>query len=190
VELVAGADIAYDRSSDVYYAGVVVLRVSDGVVIERRSAVRRNPFPYIPGLLSFREAPALLEAFAQVEAEPDAVMFDAQGYAHPRRFGLACHLGLWLECPCIGCAKSWLLGTYKEPGQKEGSLAPLIDQGEVIGNVVRTRDDVKPVYVSVGHKIDLPSAVRVALETCRGFRIPEPTRQADLFVNQLRRAAV
>jgi deoxyribonuclease V len=187
-ELVAGADIAYERFSDIYYAGVVVVRVADGEVIERRHAVCRNPFPYIPGLLSFREAPALLEAFAQIESDPDAIMFDGQGYAHPRRFGLTCHVGLFLEKPCLGCAKSLLIGKFKEPGQRAGSLSPLIDGDEVIGNVVRTRDRVKPVYVSVGHRIDLPSAVRVALQTTRGFRIPEPTRQAHLYVNRLRAA--
>jgi deoxyribonuclease V len=187
-ELVAGADISYERFSDVFYAGVVVVRVADGEVIERRSAVKRNPFPYIPGLLSFREAPALLEAFAQIESEPDAIMFDGQGYAHPRRFGLTCHVGLFLEKPCLGCAKSLLTGTFKEPRPRAGSLSPLIDKGEVIGNVVRTKNKVKPVYVSVGHRIDLPSAVRVALQTTRGYRIPEPTRQAHLYVNRLRAA--
>lgn len=187
-DLVAGADISYERSSDVYYAGVVVVRVADGEVIERRSAVKRNPFPYVPGLLSFREAPALLEAFAQIESDPDAIMFDGQGYAHPRRFGVACHVGLLLEKPCFGCAKSLLTGTFKEPKLRAGSLSPLVDNGEVIGSVVRTRDNVKAVYISVGHRIDLPSAIRVALETTRGFRIPEPTRQAHLYVNRLRAA--
>jgi deoxyribonuclease V len=185
-ELVAGADIAYERDSDVYYAGVVVVRVADGEVVESRSAVRKSPFPYIPGLLSFREAPALLEAFAGIESEPDAVMFDGQGFAHPRRMGLACHVGLWLDRPCLGCAKSLLLGKFREPVKRAGSLSPLTDGGEVIGKVVRTRDGVRPVYVSAGHRIDLASAVRVTLQTCRGFRIPEPTRQAHLFVNRLR----
>jgi deoxyribonuclease V len=125
---------------------------------------------------------------AQIESDPDAIMFDGQGYAHPRRFGLTCHVGLFLEKPCLGCAKSLLIGKFKEPGQRAGSLSPLTDRDEVIGSVLRTRDKVKPVYVSVGHRIDLPSAVRVTLQTTRGFRIPEPTRQADQYVNRLRAA--
>jgi deoxyribonuclease V len=188
-ELVAGADISYERFSNVFYAGVVVVRVDDGSVVEKRSAVRKHPFPYIPGLLSFRESPALLDAFAQVQAEPDAVMLDGQGYAHPRRFGLACHIGLCLDRPCIGCAKSVLVGTYREPRARAGSLSPLMDRDEIVGQAVRTKTGVKPVYVTVGHRIDLASAVRVVLQTCRGYRIPEPTRQAHLFVNQLRAAA-
>jgi deoxyribonuclease V len=124
-----------------------------------------------------------------VESEPDAIMFDGQGYAHPRRFGLTCHVGLFLERPCLGCAKSVLVGTYKEPGVRAGALSPLVHKGEVIGSVVRTRQRVKPVDVSVGHRIDLPSAVRVVLQTTRGYRIPEPTRQAHLYVNSLRAAA-
>jgi deoxyribonuclease V len=188
-ELVAGADISYERFSDVFYAGVVVVRVSDGAVIEKRAVVRKSAFPYVPGLLSFREAPAVLEAFADVEAAPDAVMLDGHGYAHPRRFGLACHVGLWLGIPCIGCAKSLLIGTYRQPARRAGSLSPLKDKDEVIGSVVRTKDGVKPVFITVGHKIDLASAVRVALQTTRGYRIPEPTRQAHLYVNQLRAGA-
>lgn len=188
-ELVAGCDISYERFSDVFYAGVVVVRVSDGEVIEYRSAVRRNPFPYIPGLLSFRESPALLDALAQVESEPDAIMFDGHGYAHPRRFGFTCHIGLFVDRPCIGCGKSVLVGTFKEPGLRAGSISPMKDKGEVIGSAVRTKNKVKPVYISVGHKIDLPSAVRVALQTTRGYRVPEPTRQAHLYVNRLRAAA-
>jgi deoxyribonuclease V len=185
--LVAGADVAYDDAANRYYAGVVVVRLPELDVIERVSAIGGSPFPYVPGLLSFREAPVLLEAFAKLQVEPDAVMFDGQGYAHPRRFGLACHLGLWLERPCLGCAKSRFIGTHREPGPRRGDLAALIDRQEVIGNVVRTRDGIKPVYVSVGHRIDLPGAVRVVLETCAGYRVPEPTRQAHLHVTALRR---
>ena len=169
------------------YAAVVVLRTSDWTIIETQGAVRASPFPYIPGLLSFREAPALLEAFAKLRTVPDAVVLDGQGLAHPRRLGLACHVGLWLDLPCVGCAKSLLTGKYKEPGKRAGSLAPLVDRGEVVGNVVRTKDNVKPLFVSAGHKIDLPSAVRLVLEGCRGYRLPEPTRQAHLHVNALRR---
>lgn len=187
VELVAGADVSYGRFSNIFYAGVVVVRLEDGALVERQSAVRQTAFPYVPGLLSFREAPALLEAFAKLRAEPDAVMFDGQGWAHPRRFGLACHVGLWLDRPTLGCAKSVLIGSYREPRPKAGAHAPLKDDKEVIGKVVRTKDGVKPVFVSVGHRLDLASAVRVVLASCKGYRLPEPTRQAHLYVNALRR---
>jgi deoxyribonuclease V len=188
-KLVAGADASYSRFSDVLYAAVVVVRVDDGTVVEKQQAVQRVTFPYVPGLLAFREAPALLEAFAKIESEPDAVMLDGHGFAHPRRLGLACLVGLWLDRPCLGCAKSRLIGTYKEPGVKAGSLAPLRHGEEVIGSIVRTKPRVKPVFVSVGHKIDLPSAVRVVLRNVHGYRIPEATRQAHLHVNAIRRAA-
>jgi deoxyribonuclease V len=186
-ELIAGADVSYDRFSNIVYAGVVVLRTEDMAVVERQGAVVEAKFPYVPGLLSFRETPALLEAFAKVHAEPDAIVLDGHGYSHPRRCGFASHIGLWLDRPCIGCAKTRLTGTYKMPGRKAGSVAPLRDRDEVIGTVVRTKDGVKPVFVSVGHKIDLRSAVEAVLATCRGYRLPEPTRQAHLHVNVLRR---
>jgi deoxyribonuclease V len=186
-DLVAGADVSYNRHSNRFYAGVVVLRTADGSIVEKQEAVRDSPFPYVPGLLSFREAPVLLDAFARVQAEPDVVVLDGQGIAHPRRLGLACHLGLWLDRPCLGCAKSRLLGSYKEPGPRAGAVAPLVDGGEVVGYVVRTKDRVQPVFVSAGHRIDLASAVRVVLGTCRGYRLPEPTRQAHLHVNDVRR---
>ncbi|MCI0376860.1 MAG: deoxyribonuclease V [Gemmataceae bacterium] len=188
-ELIAGADVSYNRFSPMFYAAVVVLRTSDCSVVETQYALGKSPFPYIPGLLSFREAPLVLEAFAKLNHQADALMIDGQGYAHPRRFGIACHLGLWLNLPTIGCAKSRLLGTFKTPKSKPGALAPLRDSKEVIGSVVRTKFNVQPLYVSVGHRIDLPSAVRIVLESCRGYRVPEPTRQAHLRVNELRRSA-
>lgn len=186
-DLIAGADVSYNRYSRTVYAGVVVMRRSDWTVVEQQGAVVETAFPYIPGFLSFREAPPLLEAFARLNAEPDVVLFDGQGLAHPRRFGLACHVGLWLDRPCLGCAKSRLIGTHRDPRAKRGSLASLKDKGEVIGSVVRTRDGIKPLYVSVGHKIDLPSAVKVVLEASRSYRLPEPARLAHQFVNDLRR---
>lgn len=188
-DLVAGADVSYERFSNVFYAGVVVLRMSDLSVVEKQGVVHETSFPYIPGLLSFREAPVLLQAFAKVKSEPGVVLFDGQGIAHPRRLGLASHVGLWLERPCLGCAKSLLVGRFREPGRKAGSLSPLVDQEEVVGSVVRTKTGVKPVFVSAGQRIDLASAVRIVLETCRGYRLPEPTRQAHLHVNALRRGA-
>jgi deoxyribonuclease V len=188
--LIAGSDVSYDRGSDRFYAGVVVLRTEDCTVVERRGAVLRSTFPYIPGLLSFREAPALLEAFARVESSPDAVVLDGQGIAHQRRLGLASHVGLWLEVPCLGCAKSKLIGRFDEPARAAGSRSPLLRGKEVVGSVVRTRTGVSPVFVSPGHRIDLESAVRWVLACCRSHRIPEPTRLAHEYVNELRRGEV
>lgn len=186
-DLVAGADISYNLYSPTLYAGVVVLRTSDWTIVETQGAIAEATFEYRTGLLTFREAPALLEAFARVQSEPDAVMIDGAGIAHPRRIGLAAHIGLWLERPTIGCAKSHLSGKYEEPGREAGSVTPLMDKGEVIGSVVRTKTGVKPLFVSVGNQIDLASAVRLVLAASRGYRLPEPTRQAHLFVNELRR---
>jgi deoxyribonuclease V len=188
-EIVAAADVSHSRFSNDCYAGVVVVRVADGEIIEKQAAFGAVTFPYVPGLLSFRETPIVLEAFAKIKAEPDVVLLDAHGFAHPRRFGLACHVGLWLDRPCVGCAKSVLTGMNREPARRAGSQTALKDGSEVIGRVVRTRTAVKPIYVSVGHKIDLPSAVRVVLATCRGHRLPEPARAAHVHVNALRRAA-
>ncbi|HEY1859128.1 MAG TPA: deoxyribonuclease V [Gemmataceae bacterium] len=190
VELVAGADISYNRFSPTIYAGVVVVRLKDGEVIERSGVVTKTAFPYVPGLLSFREAPAALEAFAGLKHKPEAVLLDGQGYAHPRRVGLASHIGLWLGRPCVGCAKSRLIGEFKPPKLAAGSWSDLIDKDEVIGRVVRTKTGVNPLFVSVGHKIDLDSAVRLTLAACRGYRLPEPTRQAHIFVNELRGAQI
>jgi deoxyribonuclease V len=186
-ELIAGADVSYNRFSDVMYAGVVVWRVADGQVIERQSAVTETHFPYVPGLLSFREAPALLAAFAKVESEPDVVMLDGQGIAHPRRMGIASHIGLWLDRPSVGCAKSKLYGRYEEPAPEAGSTSPLTAHRQLIGEVVRTKNGVSPVYVSPGHRIDMASSVRAVLVAVRGYRLPEPTRQAHNYVNDVRR---
>src|SRR5207302_8595852 len=133
------------------------------------------------------ESPAVLEALAKVQSRPDVVMIDGQGYAHPRRCGFASHVGLWLDVPTIGCAKTRLIGKYREPLPEAGCHEQLTDKGEVIGSVVRTKINTRPLFISVGHRIDLASAVRLVLETCRGYRVPEPTRQAHLYVNALRR---
>jgi deoxyribonuclease V len=186
-DLIAGADVSYNKYSTRVFAAVVVLRTADWSIVETQGVVGESRFPYVPGLLSFREAPVLLQALAQVQSEPDVIMLDGQGLAHPRRFGLACHIGLSLEKPCLGCAKSLYVGRFKDLGAKAGSTADLVDRGEVVGQALRTKDNVNPVYVSAGHKIDLASAVRWALAASRGYRIPEPTRQAHIHVNDLRR---
>ena len=176
VRTVAGVDIGF--KNDVARAAVVVLdlpglELVDGAIVE--SPVR---FPYIPGLLSFRETPPLLKAFNQLKAEPDLIIADGQGIAHPRRLGIACHLGLILDKPSIGCAKSRLWGKHREPGREKGSYEYLCDKGEVIGAAVRTRSNTSVVYVSIGHRISLDSAIELTLRCCRTFRLPETTRCA------------
>ena len=191
-DLVAGCDIAYHLTDPILYAAVAVVRVSDRCVVEARTVTREVNFPYIPGLLSFREIPALLAAFTELRSTPDAVMLDGQGIAHPRRFGLACHLGLWLNLPCLGCAKSWLVGDHDEPGPAAGDSTPLTVGGEaagaagVVGAVVRSAAGAKPVYVSPGHRLDIESAVAVVRATLSGYRHPTPTREAHMAANRLR----
>lgn len=192
VRFVAGADNGYARrgAQTTAYAAVLIFSFPDLELVETRTAACPVEFPYVPGLLSFREAPALLAAFRQVEQEPDVILFDAHGYAHPRRFGAASHLGLILDRPSIGCAKSRLIGRYEEPGPERGDRAPLVDRGEVVGAVVRTRTGRGPLFVSQGHKVGLETAVEIALACCRDNRfMPEPTRQADRRVEELTRAA-
>jgi deoxyribonuclease V len=177
---VAGVDISVNRWAKTGTAAVVVLRYPKMEIIETRLITERVEFPYVPGLLSFREAPLILAACEKLTVTPDVVMVDGQGIAHPRRLGLASHLGLCLSLPTIGCAKSRLIGKHEEPGSAGGSYAELRDGGEVIGAVVRTRAGVKPLYVSIGHLIDLPAAVKWVLACCRGYRLPEPTRLAHM----------
>lgn len=186
-ELVAGADCSYNRFSPWFYAAVVVLKASDGTIVDKAEAVGKSPFPYVPGLLTFREAPTILEAFSKLTHRPDVVLVDGQGRAHPRRIGVASHLGLWLGIPTIGCAKSKLIGEFEEPRKKAGSSSPLMIDDEQVGVVLRTKNSVKPLYISPGHGIDLESCIRIVLSQCRGYRQPEPTRLAHQAVNDLRR---
>lgn len=186
IETIAGADIALDPETNTGYAGVVVYDVHGLQEIERASAAALIEFPYIPGLLAFREGPVLLKAFEKLKTRPDLVMFDGQGLAHPRRLGIASHMGLWLDCPTIGVAKKVLVGKYREPDWTAGSQTPLTDKNETIGMCVRSRTRVKPIFVSIGHKIDLPTAVKFTLSCLDGTRIPKPTREADHFVEQIK----
>jgi deoxyribonuclease V len=188
-ELVAGVDVSYRRHGALFFAAVVVLHLPDLEPVAEVSAAGRVSFPYIPGLLSFRELPVLLEAFRHLPFSPDLVMVDGQGIAHPRRLGLASHLGLWLDLPTIGCAKSRLCGDHLPAGDRRGQQTPLWDRGERIGAVVTTRDRVKPLFVSPGHKIDAERAVALVLACGGRYRLPEPTRQAHLFSNRQRQAA-
>jgi len=188
IRLVAGADVAFDPATDVAFAGVIVYSFPGLEEVERRMARRQLRFPYVPGLLSFRECPVLLAAFARLRHEPDLILIDGQGRAHPRRFGIACHIGVLFDKPTIGCAKSRLVGEHEEPGWAAGSTAPLRLEDERIGEVLRTRDGVRPIYVSTGHRVGLDSAVRLVRQCSEGYRIPKPTRQADRYVRDLRRA--
>ena len=184
--LVAGADVSYSKSVDRVYAGVVLLSFPDMETLETIVLADKSPFPYIPGLLTFREGPVLIRAFARLQRRPDLVIFDGQGYAHPRRMGLAGHMGILLGVPSIGCAKSRLIGEHAEPGPDVGDWSRLTDRGETIGRVVRTKVGVKPVYVSVGHLLGLAAATRLTLACLRGFRLPEPTRRAHHLVSVFR----
>lgn len=184
IRTIAGADIAVDDERG--FAGVIVYRYPELVEIERVSAVLPLRFPYVPGLLAFREGPILLRAFRRLKKKPDLVLLDGQGIAHPRRLGIASHIGLWLQMPTIGCAKSLLCGDYQEPGPQRGSHSPLMYKGETVGAVLRTRDRVKPIFVSPGHRVSIETAIRIALNCVSRFRIPKPTREADLFVASLK----
>jgi deoxyribonuclease V len=188
IRYVAGADMAFDPETEVAFAGVIVYRFPGLEEVERRMARRKLRFPYVPGLLSFRECPVLLAAFARLRTEPDLILIDGHGRAHPRRFGIACHIGILFDKPTIGCAKSRLVGEHQEPDERAGATAPLMLEGERIGVVLRTRDDVRPIYVTTGHRVSLDSAVGLVKQCLDGFRIPKPTREADHYVRDLRRA--
>lgn len=187
IKTIAGADISFNKFEPTVYAGIVVLSFPELEVIEEAGVVSETRFPYVPGLLSFRETPSVLEAWSQLKTEPDALMLDGQGLAHPRRVGIACHIGLMIERPTLGCAKSVLVGKYEEPERERGAWSQMVDKGEVVGAAVRTKRNVQPVFVSPGHLIDLEGAIDLALRTDGGYRQPEPTRRAHLLVNALRR---
>ncbi len=180
--LVAGVDISRQGAGGMARGAVVVLRYPELTIVESRVVEGRLGLPYIPGLLSFRESPLILTACERLEAIPDLILVDGQGIAHPRRMGLASHLGLLLDTPTIGCAKSLLCGRHGDVGEEPGSYVELVDRGEVIGAALRTKSGLKPIYVSIGHKVDLPMALKWVMACCRGYRIPEPTRLAHLAV--------
>jgi deoxyribonuclease V len=175
---IAGADISVNRWQKTGTGAVVVLSYPGLKIVEVKVVTDHIEFPYIPGLLSFREAPLILAACEELTMTPDLLLVDGQGIAHPRRMGLASHLGLCLDIPTIGCAKSRLCGTHEEPAHEAGNYTKLIDSNEVIGAVLRTRTGVKPVYVSIGHRIDLLTSLHWLMVCCRGYRLPEPTRLA------------
>jgi deoxyribonuclease V len=176
INLVAGVDVSV--KDDVSHAAIVVMQFPSLQIIETVTASQPTPFPYITGLLSFREAPVLLTAFDNLQNKPDVYLFDGMGRIHPRRLGIASHMGLWLNAPTIGCGKTHLLGDYSPPDRETGSYTPLIHRGEVLGVVLRTRQDVKPVYISPGHLCNLDSAIQITLACTTKYRLPEPIRAA------------
>jgi len=199
---VAGLDCALGIDNQSIIAAVVVLKLPSTVrglweplgqaefeLIETATACQKITFPYIPGLLSFRESPVCIAAVEKLKAEPDAFVIDGQGIAHPRRFGIASHLGLFFDKPTIGCAKSRLTGSFEEPGSEKGAYSPLKDNQEVIGAAVRTRTNVEPIFVSVGNKCLLKDAIDVTLAWTTKYRVPEPTRLAHQVVSKLKREA-
>lgn len=179
IRRVAGVDMAINEESGMARAAVVLLSYPQLEILEKHVYEEPVRMAYIPGLLSFRELPSLLGAFEQLTERPDVVMADGQGIAHPRRLGIASHLGLWIDLPTIGCAKSLFIGTYEPVGEAVGDWSPLLDRGETIGAVLRTRARVKPMFISQGHKISLESSIKLVLACGKGHRLPETTHQAD-----------
>jgi deoxyribonuclease V len=178
VRTVAGTDVGFERGGGIARAAVAVLSFPQLELVDYAVARRQARFPYVPGLLSFREVPALLAALDQLRVRPDLLLCDGQGLAHPRRFGIACHLGLICRIPSIGVAKSRLIGNHGEPPQRRGAWVPLRDRGETIGAVLRSRTGTRPIYVSIGHRVSLPVAVRYVMACTTRFRLPETTRWA------------
>lgn len=184
---IAGVDVSFSRREDLLHAAVVVLDADTLEAIEISTATQKAIFPYIPGLLTFREGPVVLEALDGLASEPDVLMFDGQGIAHPRGLGLASHMGVLLDRPSIGCAKSRLVGEFKEPKQKRGSMRTLSYRSRKVGVVLRTKDNTKPLFVSPGHRISVEAAARLVLESGGGYRLPEPTRLAHIEAERAKR---
>jgi deoxyribonuclease V len=187
IRFVAGVDVAYAKDESHACAGVAVIDAATLRTVETQTATRPIDFPYVSGLFAFRELPALLQALACVATPIDLLVCDGHGIAHPRRFGLASHLGVLLDLPSLGAAKTRLTGTHRALAAARGSHAALVDDGEVVGAAVRTQRDVEPIYVSIGHRVSLATAIAWTLRLCPRYRVPETTRQADQLVNRLRR---
>ncbi len=188
VKTVAGIDTSY--GNNIACAAVVVLNLENLEPIAYQTATRSLDFPYIPGLLSFREGPVILAAMEKLRYKPDLLMFDGQGIAHQRRFGIASHIGLLEDLPSIGCAKTKLVGAYEAPDVERGNFAYLKHDGQTIGTVVRTRTGVKPVFVSIGHRLNLSDSIKIVLQCCKGYRLPEPVRLADKLSREVLRRPI
>jgi len=186
VRVIAGSDISFNKNSEVVYAGIVLFKYPEMEVIGHASAISKTTFPYISGLLAFREVPALLEAWGKLETKPDLLMLDGQGIAHRRRMGIASHFGVVTNTPTIGTAKSRLFGKYEEPANEVNAQSPMYDKEEVIGMALRSKKNCTPIYISPGHQITLEQSVEIIKNCLKSYRIPEPTRQAHIFVNQIR----
>lgn len=187
IKLIAAADVSFNRYSKFLYASVVLVNFPDLSLNSFYTGKFETNFPYIPGYLSFREAPPVLKLFQQIKVVPDILLCDGQGIAHPRGIGLASHLGLFLDIPSIGCAKSVLVGDYDEPNWRKGSISYLKYQDKIVGAALRTRSYVKPVFVSCGHKVNLEDSLKIILKCSPKYRIPEPLRQAHAKVNEIRK---
>ncbi|MCC8407478.1 deoxyribonuclease V [Mucilaginibacter sp. UR6-1] len=186
IRAIAGADISFNKYEETVYAGIVVFSYPELKIIGNATAISRTSFPYISGLLAFREVPALLEAWNKLESKPDVIVLDGQGIAHERRLGIATHFGLVTGATTLGCAKSRLAGTYQEPGNAPMAESPLYHKGEHVGVALRSKRNCNPLFISPGNNINIPQSVEVIKHCLRGYRIPEPTRQAHLLVNKIR----
>ncbi len=187
IRLVGAADVTYVGEKETVAAAIVVVDAATGEVVEERTAMLPGAFPYVPGYLTFREGPAVLAAWRKLRRKPDAMLFDGHGIAHPRRFGIASHIGVLLSIPSVGCAKKRLVGEHGDPGPDKGDWVPLTIGGETVGAVLRTRPGVKPVFVSPGHRTDLASAIALVLRFCSRYRLPDPARRAHQLTREIRR---
>jgi deoxyribonuclease V len=186
VRIIAGSDISFNKYSEVVYAGIVLLRYPEMEIVGHASAISRTTFPYISGLLAFREVPALLEAWNKLETKPDVLVLDGQGIAHRRRMGIASHFGVLTNTPTIGSAKSRLFGKYEDPANEAMAQSPMYDRDEIIGTAFRSKRNCNPIYISPGHHVTIQQSVEIIKNCLKGYRIPEPTRQAHILVNQIR----
>jgi deoxyribonuclease V len=186
IHIIGGADISFNKYSETVYAGIILLKYPEMIVVGHASVISRTSFPYISGLLAFREVPALLEVWNKLEIKPDLLVLDGQGIAHERRLGIATHFGLVTDVPTIGSAKSRLRGRYEEPANEAFAQSPMYDGDGVIGTALRSKKNCNPIYISPGHRISMEQSVSVIKNCIRGYRIPEPTRQAHILVNKVR----
>jgi deoxyribonuclease V len=178
VKTIGGADVAYSKKGNLLFSAIVILSFPDMEILNMATANGKISFPYIPGLLSFREGPILIKTFQNLKLKPDVMIYDGQGITHPRGMGLASHMGLWFDLPSIGCAKTPLLDEFISPGALKGSFEWIRREGKKVGTVLRTRENVKPLFVSPGHRIDLSTSIQLILESCKGYRFPQPLREA------------
>lgn len=182
---IAGVDAAFSKDGNKVIGVACLYKYPEMILIEDSFTFTKASFPYIPGYLSFREGPAIIEAIKRLKTMPDMILFDGQGIAHPKGMGIATHIGILLDIPAIGCAKSKLIGGYKDPGSKKGIWSPLIYNGKTIGAVLRTKDNIRPIFVSPGHRIDLEGSIKIILNSTTKYRIPEPLRRADHISRRL-----